>query len=155
RRPGLSRRAHHDPDGDGRGGVTPRGRPGWGSRELLDLAASFVPPVPIRPVPPVTPAPPGPSPVGPVPPVAPTPPATPPPPIPEPPTPIPPRPIPTPPAGQQPVPPGALSSPISVTVDQVQPLVVAALGSLYVAPEQTAPPQVIWYDHDGEALVHI
>jgi len=37
----------------------------------------------------------------------------------------------------------------------VQPLVVAALGSLYVAPEQTAPPQVIWYDHDGEALVHL
>ena len=37
----------------------------------------------------------------------------------------------------------------------MQPLVVAALGSLYVAPEQTAPPQVIWYDHDGEALVHL
>lgn len=76
-----------------------------------------------------------------------------PPPLPVPPIPVPPRPVPSPAA--PPVPPGALSPPVAVTVDQLQTLVVAALGSLYVAPDQTGPPQVIWYDHDGEALVHL
>jgi len=62
---------------------------------------------------------------------------------------------PPPPPPPPPLQPGALAPPIGVTVDQLQQLIVTALGALYVAPDQTAPQQVVWYDHDGEALAHL
>jgi hypothetical protein len=63
--------------------------------------------------------------------------------------------IPAPVTDGKPVPPGALAPPVSVTADQLLPLLTASLGSLYVAPDVSPPPQVIWYDHDSEALVHL
>jgi len=55
----------------------------------------------------------------------------------------------------KPVPPGFLAPPVSVTPQQLQPLLIASLGSLYVAADVSPPPRVIWYDHDGEVLVHL
>jgi hypothetical protein len=55
----------------------------------------------------------------------------------------------------KPVPPGALAAPVSVTADQLQPLLIAALGSLYVAADGSPPPQVTWHEHDSEVLVHL
>jgi hypothetical protein len=51
--------------------------------------------------------------------------------------------------------PGALASPISVSARQLQTLVVAALGALYVAPDVAGPPVVVWFDHDGDVAVDI
>jgi hypothetical protein len=55
----------------------------------------------------------------------------------------------------KPVPPGFLASPVNVTPQQLQPLLIASLGSVYVATDASPPPQVIWYDHDSEVLVHL
>jgi hypothetical protein len=55
----------------------------------------------------------------------------------------------------KPLPPGALAPPVTVTPQQLQPLLVASLGSVYVAADISPPPQVIWYDHDSEVLVHL
>jgi hypothetical protein len=52
------------------------------------------------------------------------------------------------PIGVKPVPPGALTTPVSVDAAQLQALVIAALSA-------TAPAQVVWYDHDGDVLVHL
>lgn len=54
-----------------------------------------------------------------------------------------------------PVPPGVLAPPVSVTPEQLQPLLIASLGSLYVAAEVSPPQQVIWYDDDSEVLAHL
>ncbi len=51
------------------------------------------------------------------------------------------------PVGVKPVPPGTLTTPVSVDARQLQALIVAALSA-------TAS-QVIWYDHDGDVLVHV
>lgn len=56
---------------------------------------------------------------------------------------------------KKPAPPGSLAPPVSVTTEQLQPLLIASLGSLYVAADVSPPPQVIWYDHDSEVLVHL
>lgn len=55
----------------------------------------------------------------------------------------------------KPVRPGALATPISVPARQLQALVISALGALYVAADQVGPAEVVWYDHDGEVLVHL
>jgi hypothetical protein len=53
----------------------------------------------------------------------------------------------------RPVPPGTLTTPVSVDAGQLQQLVIAALGGTGAGP--AAPPQLIWYDHDGDVLVHL
>ena len=60
-----------------------------------------------------------------------------------------------PPAGldEKPMPPGTVGPAISVTATQLQPLLIASLGSLYVADDIGPPAEVIWYDHDSEVLV--
>jgi hypothetical protein len=52
--------------------------------------------------------------------------------------------------------PGTLA-PQAVTIDQptLQAAVVSALGTPYAPVGATPPTQVVWYDHDGEVLVHI
>lgn len=55
----------------------------------------------------------------------------------------------------KPTPPGSLVPAISVTAEQLQALLITSLGSVYAAPDTSPPPQVIWYDHDGEVLVHL
>jgi hypothetical protein len=56
---------------------------------------------------------------------------------------------------EEPTPPGSIAPSISVTTEQLRPLLIASLGSLYVAAGVSPPPQVIWYDHDSEVLVHL
>jgi len=56
---------------------------------------------------------------------------------------------------EKPAPPGSLAPSVRVTTEQLQPLLIASLGSLYVAADVSPPPQVIWYDHDSEVLVHL
>jgi hypothetical protein len=48
-----------------------------------------------------------------------------------------------------------VAPPVSVTAQQLQPLIIAALGTQSVAVDQPAPSEVIWYDHDGEVLVDL
>jgi hypothetical protein len=55
----------------------------------------------------------------------------------------------------KPVQPGALAAPISISAKQLQALVISALGSLYVAAAEPGLTQVVWYDHDGDVLVHL
>lgn len=55
----------------------------------------------------------------------------------------------------KPAPPGSLASPVRASAGQLQPLLTASLGSLYAAADVSPPPQVIWYDHDSEVLVHL
>jgi hypothetical protein len=52
--------------------------------------------------------------------------------------------------------PGTLA-PQAVMIDQptLQAAVVSALGTPYAPVGATPPTQVVWYDHDGEVLVHI
>jgi hypothetical protein len=69
-----------------------------------------------------------------------------------------PTPTPTPPATPatgEPLAPGAVAPPVSVTAQQLQPLIIAALGTQSVAVDQPAPSEVVWYDHDGEVLVDL
>lgn len=54
-----------------------------------------------------------------------------------------------------PVPVGETVKAVAVTAADLQPMLVAALGAPYVAPGAPPPSQVIWYDHDGEVLVHL
>jgi hypothetical protein len=53
------------------------------------------------------------------------------------------------------VPPGTVVPPVSVTLGQLQPLLIASLGSPYVAADASPLQQVMWYDHDSEVLVHL
>jgi hypothetical protein len=55
----------------------------------------------------------------------------------------------------KPVPPGTVVAPVSVTAEQLQPLLIAGLGALSVAADVSPPPQVIWYERDSEVLVHL
>ncbi len=57
--------------------------------------------------------------------------------------------------GGRPAPPGTLVHTVGVTGEQLQQLLIGSLGSLYVAADVSPPPQVIWYDHDSEVLVHL
>ncbi len=52
--------------------------------------------------------------------------------------------------------PGTLA-PQAITIDQptLQAAIVSALGTPYAPVGATPPTQVVWYDHDGEVLVHI
>jgi hypothetical protein len=59
------------------------------------------------------------------------------------------------PGDQKPVQPGTLGAPIAVDAPHLQLLIVAALGAFYVAPDATAPAQIVWHDHDSEVLVHL
>ena len=52
-------------------------------------------------------------------------------------------------------PPGTLVHAVSATAAELQQLLIKNLGSLYVAADVSPPPQVIWYDHDSEVLVHL
>lgn len=56
---------------------------------------------------------------------------------------------------EKPMPPGTVGPAISVTAAQLQPLLMASLGSLYVADDISPPAEVIWYDHDSEVLVFL
>jgi hypothetical protein len=55
----------------------------------------------------------------------------------------------------KPVQAGALAAPISISAKQLQALVISALGAMYVAADEVGPSEVLWYDHDGEVLVHL
>jgi hypothetical protein len=57
--------------------------------------------------------------------------------------------------GGKPAPPGTLVHAVSATAAELQQLLIKNLGSLYVAADVSPPPQVIWYDHDSEVLVHL
>jgi hypothetical protein len=57
--------------------------------------------------------------------------------------------------GGRPAPPGTLVHAVGVTGEQLQQLLITSLGSLYVAADVSPPPQVIWFDHDSEVLVHL
>ena len=48
--------------------------------------------------------------------------------------------------------PGSVAGPITVSAAQLQTSIIGALGSRYAPPGGTAPPEVVWYDHDGEVL---
>ncbi len=105
------------------------------------LARMSVPPVPIHPITPITPI----TPIAPIAPIHPVTPISPP----APPTP------PTPPTPPPPVQPGALGTAITANPQQLQALVIAALGTQFVAIDDPAPPEVIWQDHDSEVLVYL
>ena len=55
---------------------------------------------------------------------------------------------------EEPAPPGSLAPPVSVTTDSYSRC-DTGLRALYVAADASPPPQVIWYGHDTEVLVHV
>lgn len=57
--------------------------------------------------------------------------------------------------GGKPAPPGTVVGAVSVTGAELQQLLIKSLGAPYAATDASPPPQVIWYDHDSEVLVHL